>query len=92
MAIASQCYDIQIAKLKNILNIGKKLLSLNVIFDTLCGTFEQWRVCKLDIIKLLRHHHKWMCSMISALQNVPQICVNYFFVENNYFIVALCYR
>ena len=29
--------------------------------------------------------------MISAHQSMPQISVNYFCVENNYFIVALCY-
>ena len=28
--------------------------------------------------------------MISAHQNMPEISVNYFCVENNYFIVALC--
>ena len=47
--------------------------------------------CKLDIIKMWRDGHKWMISMISAHQNMPQICVNYFCVENNYFILALCY-
>ena len=31
------------------------------------------------------------CLMISAHQNMPEISVNYFCVENNYFIVALCY-
>ena len=49
------------------------------------------RFCKLDMIKLCRDGHKGMCSMISAHQNMPQISVNYFCVENNYFIVALCY-
>ena len=28
--------------------------------------------------------------MISAHQNMPEITVNYFCVENNYFTVALC--
>ena len=28
--------------------------------------------------------------MISAQQNIPEISINYFCVENNYFIVALC--
>ena len=33
-----------------------------------------------------------MCLMISAHQDMPEISVNYFCVENNYFIVALCNR
>ena len=41
-------------------------------------------------MKLRRDGHKWICSMISAHQNMPQISVNYFCVENNYFILALC--
>ena len=30
--------------------------------------------------------------MISAHKNMPEISVNYFCVENNYFFVALCYQ